>query len=236
MDFVPKSITVWHSLVTAMYDSGWKNMHYAEETNSYADFLRSVLVMFGDVGHGTGFHFDWSRAVNLAMEVLINSTSIASGLAIALWLFIPPTEAALAAMSSYLKDKHRDLYPDGLDPPPLIVKGNLNMRGSKSKTFTANDLYAMAADPVLRDLGIRTLEQKSGEVVLVEPGWMHAVVNLRACVKIAYDFVLQRELGTVALVQHLFHSKVTSQNNADDYVAIGNKLLQEAKTFVYNNS
>ena len=115
-----------------------------------------VQVMFGDAGHGTGFHFDWARAVNLAVGVLVDAASVASGAAIALWLFIPPTEAAF--------------------------------------------------------------------------------VNLRACIKIAYDFVLATELGIIALVQHLLHSKFSSQNNADDYVGIGNKLHQEAKTFVHNNS
>ena len=196
-----------------------------------------VQVMFGDAGHGTGFHFDWARAVNLAVEVLVDAAAVASGAAIALWLFIPPTEAALVAVSAYLKLHHGVLYPHGLDPPPLFNRGKLVMRGEvKSAPLTADDLNTMAADPILQGLGVHTLEQKSGEVVLVEPGWMHAVVNLRACIKIAYDFVLATELGIIALVQHLYHSKFSSQSNADDYVGIGIKLHQEAKTFVHNNS
>jgi hypothetical protein len=150
--------------------------------------------MFGGEGHGTGLHIDWARAVNLAIEVLVGGAA-ASGAAVALWLFIPPTQAALAAVSMYLEARNKV----GLDLPPLFSPRakKISMRGTVAtpEKLTEAEMRAMAGDPALRAVGVYVLEQKSGEVVQVEPGWMHAVVNLRACIKIATDFVLVHEIG-----------------------------------------
>ena len=166
------------------------------------------------------------------------AAAAATGVAavVALWLFIPPTAAAVEAVSNYLKRKHKALYPDGLATPALFDnKGVFRMRGAvRGKVLTEAHLRAMANDKTLVGLGIRILEQKSGDVVLVEPGWFHAVVNIQPCVKLAYDYVVAAELGMIAVVQHLFASKFGGQRNADDYLCVGIKLPAELKNQLHN--
>lgn len=82
--------------------------------------------------------------------------------------------------------------------------------------LTAEDMRRLVGDDRVKDY-VQLVEQKHGDVVEVNPGWAHAVINVKPCLKLAYDRLIQKDMPLCALIHHLLHSKLFYNMNAPDY-------------------
>jgi len=71
------------------------------------------------------------------------------------------------------------------------------------------------------------LNQGPGDIVLVPPGWPHAVINVMPCGKLAWDHYDPRHLATYAAVHRDVASPLFRGDTVgDDYMAIGPTVSQ----------
>ena len=188
------------------------------------DKMHSVLAFFGGAGHSTGQHLDKTRGPNAAFPInpedWQKDPDTGDLPVLSLWLFSPPTAASIEAMDDFFrKPDNEDLLeacPYGLSMPPDAVARGEAVNGP----MTADQMRRIAADPALKALGVRIVEQRSLDEVTVPPGWIHAVVNLRPCIKFAFNIVREADLIKCAVVQHLIGSGVFGQVCACMYVCM----------------
>ena len=70
------------------------------------------------------------------------------------------------------------------------------------------------------------LEQYPGDAICVPPGWMHAVVNTHACIKLAWDYIDVMEFPAYISAWRDLASRFTPDENANDYM-VPIKLVPE---------
>ena len=74
---------------------------------------------------------------------------------------------------------------------------------------------------------VGVLNQRPGDIVLVPPGWPHAVSNALPCGKLAWDHYDPRQLATYAAVHRDDASPLFRGDSVeDDYMAIGPTVSQ----------
>ena len=67
---------------------------------------------------------------------------------------------------------------------------------------------------------IRVMKQGHGEMVQVPAGWMHLVMNLRPCAKMAWEiYKPEHFLNYVLSWQHVAN-QFTSSGNSQDYMSV----------------
>ena len=93
---------------------------------------------------------------------------------IALWAFCHPTE--LCHLDSYLRRQKGIRY---------------GLKRAGDHVFSEEDMYECQKELA----GITLVKQHGGDKVVVPPGLAHAVVNLSACMKIAWDVLDHKELS-----------------------------------------
>lgn len=64
---------------------------------------------------------------------------------------------------------------------------------------------------------VQLVEQRSMDVVVVPPGWIHCVVNLQLCMKLAYDRCIEDDLPQVSLTHRMINVPWFRQASAQDY-------------------
>jgi hypothetical protein len=74
---------------------------------------------------------------------------------------------------------------------------------------------------------VRLEYQCHGDIMRVPMGWAHAVLNLRPCIKVAFDVVEEAMLPMIALMQTLIGSAVFGQRSAEDYGGVFARIPAE---------
>ena len=121
-----------------------------------------------------------------------------AGGALALWWFIHPHVAArFADFVKGLKEfsPQPDQFPDMLD------WGTAHPIDERSSVFY--------------------IHQGPGTIISVPPGWVHCVINLLACCKVAWDFFDMKHLASYAALRRDICSPLfRGEGIADDYMAV----------------
>jgi hypothetical protein len=190
--------------------------------------------MMGDELHGTGMHVDWSSAVNLAVD--LSPPHDQQRLPVAMWLFIPPTDEAIAAVNSVIRADPDGLgraCPNGLGLPadPDFLRGSADKQHNM-RVLTPEQMQRIADSPEAAEHGVHIVQQHSWDEVTVPPGWIHAVVNLRPCIKFAFDYLAEQDLVKTAISQHFIASGIFGPIMATDYSAMSTKLVDEVANAV----
>ena len=170
-----------------------------------SDIFRATLLMLGSVGVGTRLHVDWTEALNIALA--IDGYSDLS-LALALWMFVSP--AALERVHRALIDDKQFLNKAGKRRFPKGLSSNEDVQEHLLSKAEMEYLAAKFPD------GVMLVEQFAGEVVIVRPGWLHAVINLQPCLKLAFDRYVPEAFPQYAMSHVLVASKYGMV--ADDYM------------------
>lgn len=153
--------------------------------------LKSVMIMVGGKGRGTGFHVDWTNAVNLAFGI---GKEAADADALATWVFIKPVRESLEAVSNWLKGDVSNLYPNGLVYPNLgDDQGTGSLPTLPLEVIERLQASAACAQHVV------VCTQKHGCLMNAPVGWPHCVLNHVPCIKIAFDYVKVEDMAKIAL-------------------------------------
>ena len=229
MDMVLSTPT-WSNLVSFL-----RNRHKSMRmTNSLQDDgPRGNIVMMADALHGTGMHVDWSSAVNLAVD-LSPPHDEKDRLPVAMWLFIFPTDEAIAAVNRVIRADPGGLgiaCPNGLGLPadPDYLRGSADKKHNM-KVLTPKQMKHIADSAA--EHGVHIIEQHSWDEVTVPPGWIHAVVNLRPCIKFAFDYLVEPDLVKTAISQHFIAAGIFGPIMTTDYSAMSTKLVDEVANAV----
>jgi hypothetical protein len=131
----------------------------------FYDRYRTTLALLnmGSAHVTTRWHLDRVQAFNWAMGI-----GASHGDLLARWIFVPPWKAG--ALDEALK---RIRGGEGLSDPDL--------------DFPLPDEIETLRD-ILGDDGIFEVRQHAGDLVVVPPGWVHCVITVRPCLKLAWDF------------------------------------------------
>ncbi len=121
-------------------------------------------IIFGKQDTTTAIHMDWSGAFNLAFEVTDKSGRSSTSdkhTVVALWAFIHPK--ALPLLNSALVDLE---ISEGTKVRTVLTP--VEMRALQAK---------MGRSSETGHYWLTIVEQRSGEIVQVPPGWAHCVYN-----------------------------------------------------------
>lgn len=178
------------------------------------DTKRATLIMLGGRGTHSPVHIDWTSAFNITWAIHIEHIHDV----LAEWLFIAPwaVEPAVAWIIEHMGDE----FPDGFAAPSILTGHRLHLKGAMRQAF----LDAFSRNDVF------LVEQRAGDVVVVEPGWMHQVTNLQPNIKMAWDRFDPRDFGTYALL----HTSIICKHfckgtQAPDYMAFYKVIANEIK-------
>ncbi|KAL3156268.1 hypothetical protein ABBQ32_012542 [Trebouxia sp. C0010 RCD-2024] len=163
-----------------------------EAARGLTDTSRTGLLMLGKAGLGTKFHVDRTQAENVAFSVVDKpkgkSKATRHGsqphFVLARWWFVHPHVAPRFA--EFVRDSlhHADGLQDFMPKPEhwelMLAFGSMN-------AIDGRDVVVV-------------LNQGPGDIVLVPPGWPHAVNNVMPCCKLAWDHYDPRHLATYAAV------------------------------------
>jgi hypothetical protein len=172
------------------------------------DALLSTLLFVGGPNTCTPFHVDWSEAYNVGIAVDTSKPGQTNPLsvsdaAIARWFFVPPSKVASVA-STLKKEK-----------------------------FSALHLTTEDHRTDMEEIGCIVVDQLPGQCIYVPPGWLHAVVNLRACFKIAWDCVFPANVPRYFTAWREIHTKVPLWKSEDVSIPDGYvKLSQTALSMI----
>lgn len=153
------------------------------EAHSDNDLYRCSLVLLGAAGTATGLHLDWTEARNIAFAV--DAASV--GQVLAEWTFIHPD--AIQAANTWLQQNG---FAAGLATPQRALLSSEQV--SAMQAALAN---------VVAGGAVRVVQQRAGDMVHVPPGWVHQVVNVRACLKLAWDFYDYQHFPLYAKLQSM---------------------------------
>ncbi len=67
---------------------------------------------------------------------------------------------------------------------------------------------------------VAIVKQGHGEMVHVPAGWVHQVINMRPCIKMAWDVYQPKHLLNYVLSQQYVASQITSTSNTADYMSV----------------
>ena len=74
---------------------------------------------------------------------------------------------------------------------------------------------------------VQLVEQCHGDIMKVPMGWAHAVISLRPCLMVAFDYITLEKLPLVAIMQCLLGSAVFGQRSAEDYAGVFARISSE---------
>ncbi|KAL3137357.1 hypothetical protein ABBQ32_006889 [Trebouxia sp. C0010 RCD-2024] len=190
-----------------------------EAARGLTDTSRTGLLMLGKAGLGTKFHVDRTQAENVAFSVVDKpkgkSKATRHGsqphFVLARWWFVHPHVAPKFA--EFVRDSlhHADGLQDFMPKPEhwelMLAFGSMN-------AIDGRDVVVV-------------LNQGPGDIVLVPPGWPHAVNNVMPCCKLAWDHYDPRHLATYAAVHRDVASPLFRGGTVgDDYMAVGPTVSQ----------
>lgn len=197
------------------------------------DIWRATLVLIGLISTFTNFHIDWASAFNIAFYLLVDASGHAIDLpdegdrsyldlVLAEWYFVSPVLLKDDCMRGLVEEWMRAEM--GVQLGVRDIKSG-NIRCTKAKFLK---LQEAVGDPDgLKRLAF-VVEQRHGDVVFVQAGYMHHVVNVNSCVKFAFDvFDYSRAADYVDVWQRLH--VLIGTNNAPDYVS-GERIVLSAVT------
>jgi hypothetical protein len=121
---------------------------------------------------------------------------------LAVWLLVHP---------AHLKEFQGWLKANGMHA--VLVSASVTTR--HKVLLTADDMRAAAKALPGK---VVLLEQRSGDQVYVPPGWLHFVVNVEPCCKLAYDSVRPCQLPDYVVAHHTVNARVGY--SAEDYVEV----------------
>ncbi|KAF5825515.1 hypothetical protein DUNSADRAFT_9046 [Dunaliella salina] len=171
-----------------------------------SDRTITTILLFSPSGVQTPFHFDWTEAKNLALEV--------EGITdperpVAAWYFV--NLLRFEPFFSFFNDVQFAFQK--------VPKGK-NVDEHVFSERHCLKFISQHADCMVR------LEQHVGEIMHVPPGWLHAVFTLQPAVKMAWDFV---ELVSFAKYMAAWaHVGTLMRHSADDYIGMATVLVEHA--------
>lgn len=179
------------------------------------DLWAATLLLLGGEGTGTALHSDWTEAFNLLLAVVADPTEVlpAEYVAAKWWFFHP-------SMVEKLDEEVKALGledVDGLASKPLLTEAQLDDLRKKVDAHAADQGITVQVTHYV-------LEQKPGFVVHVPPGWVHAVVNVKPCLKLAFDAYIMTNVHSYIEAHRKVVCKVFKKVMADDYMAIDTVL------------
>lgn len=183
------------------------------------DAATSTLVLVGDSECGTRFHVDWSEAKNVAFGLQLKPGPAAQHQPLALWVFVHPSAAAAAGawLATNVEALAGGFQTE--NPPRLELKHAVAMQ----------QVLGSAADGTWL---VRLVYQHAGDMVVVPAGWIHTVVNVQPCVKLAFDIYRASHFPAYLQSWRQVASVVTGASNAPDYMGVATVLLQAITGFV----
>ncbi|KAL3149517.1 hypothetical protein ABBQ32_002297 [Trebouxia sp. C0010 RCD-2024] len=190
-----------------------------EAARGLTDTSRTGLLMLGKAGLGTKFHVDRTQAENVAFFVIhkpkgkLKAEKVGSQahFVLARWWFVHPHVAPRFA--EFVGDSLH--HADGLQQfMPKPEHWDLMLAFGSQNAIDGRDVVVV-------------LNQGPGDIVLVPPGWPHAVNNVMPYGKLAWDHCDPRHLATYAAVQRDVASPLFRGDTVgDDYMAIGPTVSQ----------
>lgn len=182
------------------------------------DGFDRVLVLIGDAGTGTGLHADPCAAINFAVALDQED----DGSVLAKWLFFKPSVQGIELVHTLIKS--RKLFAKvGKMPPDVTSRrkgGQVYVARGEVDKMPVMDASMMEDIASKHHGDVELVEQRSGMAVHVPIGWVHAVVNVKPCLKLSFDFVPADEhaLARAAVAWHKVVSPLMAQRSAEDYV------------------
>jgi hypothetical protein len=173
-------------------------------------------------GSGTITHADRMFGVNAAFALREEDL----GKVLAYWLFFDPSPDSIQAINTFIQSsrKLKSKFPKGFVRPPTVnhKTGKFLQGGDVTglKDVGAFELLDKAdMDELVRGCGehVQLVEQRSGDVVTLQPGWMHSVYNMLPSLKVAFNALLQAQMLLVAVMEDVVGSKLVGQRGAEDY-------------------
>jgi hypothetical protein len=189
--------------------------------------LDSILFMVGRAGNGTPFHLDWANAINVAFAITEEHKTNATPLA--MWSFIDPivlaTETLSQAMDTWCEQNlHKYHSTTEHKPNQRLFNQQVDRNPSNNlptrPILTYNDMLAL--DTYLNDHSgvesrsyITHILQRHGDVITVNVGWAHQVINLQPCVKYAFDYASAHEATQCIHTNNVFHTRFKNVHPTD---------------------
>ena len=98
---------------------------------------------------------------------------------------------------------------------------SLDRDGSETTVKRPYITYTQALDMQKLFLAgyVRIVWQHHNDVITVPPGWAHQVVNLKPCLKVAFDFASPSAMPVYAIVHKQVLSRLVGAANTPDYTA-----------------
>jgi hypothetical protein len=182
------------------------------------DFWRATLALVGTIGRWTGFHVDYAGAINIAFQL---GGIFLLGKTLAVWFFVAPQVWVEPNLKAALED---------------FFQKDLNCKGGipqwKGMKFTRSSFAKLQERLGDRDGGKKlayVIEQKHGDIVQVQPGHGHFVLNEYPNVKFAFDYFDLNKSDVYVEVWQKIHT-LLAESNADDYIGgeveLGNSCLK----------
>jgi hypothetical protein len=175
-----------------------------------SDLASTMLVLLGGIGSHTPFHLDWTQALNVAYAVGCASNDEV----LSEWVFINPS--AIPVADAWLRSQSRGRgrpFANGFSS-----EGGVCLRGSTLERFIGS-LTKLHRDNVV------VCRQRHGEMVVVPPGWIHQVTNLKPNIKLAWDTIDHRQFAAYALLHTSIATKYFRGVMAEDYMAV-NRVIE----------
>ena len=161
----------------------------------------AFMMLLGAAGTGTGFHSDLTEALSVGFEV---SNGASDSTPIAYWCLVNP--AFIAAVNQSVKDLFPTVYGEGLATISWkTVKGGKVREHGRALTLAEMRLLEEKMPE-----GVTIIAQHPGDLIYIPPGWVHAVINMRHCIKFAVDLFVPTHLHMYALSMALVGSPYTS--------------------------
>ncbi len=164
----------------------------------------SSLLLLGGPLSATDFHLDPGQADSISLAVSApphpqdpsrRRTRGSAATAAAPAAAAPAPPDAPLALWAFLDPRHVDALNSELQRRDYSKK-QLSARLPRGEALSEGqlrDLATVTVQQTQRPL-LLLIEQRAGDRVYVPPGWAHSVVNMRPCVKIAWDSVLAERL------------------------------------------
>lgn len=155
----------------------------------------------------TPFHFDWSEANNIAVGIA-NMTSMDSH--VADWFFVRPD--CIDMFVEYCKNKSKECQH---------AFGGLfcdRLKAERLRQFCLT-LYNEHPDWLVY------IKQKVGDMIYVPAGWIHCVITVQPCIKLAWDFVNYKHLPNYLAARRFVLQKLLDMpgfmdSQSEDYAPI----------------
>uniref|UniRef100_A0A7S0WTP6 JmjC domain-containing protein n=1 Tax=Chlamydomonas leiostraca TaxID=1034604 RepID=A0A7S0WTP6_9CHLO len=186
----------------------------------HAALTASTMLIIGLAGMGTPWHIDWTEALN--MGFILGKPAAGASTVIALWFAVHP--AAVQAFDELLRalaarDARLARWAAGLQS----MEGD----GRKHMTREEFEMVATALNTQLGWVAAYVVEQHHGRLMRVPPGFMHMVINVQPCIKVAWDWQQPRNMARYLHVAKLQARVFAGQGAAADFMHAELTLLEQ---------